>query len=84
MHAPSQAALVSIGGLYQHFKGKNYRVVGVARHSETLEELVIYQALYENPDFDKNQLWVRPLKMFVETTTVNGQTVPRFKLVEPA
>ncbi|MCQ4347907.1 DUF1653 domain-containing protein [Pseudomonas stutzeri] len=63
-------------GLYRHYKGNQYRVLGVVRHSETEEELVIYQALYG--DFG---LWVRPLAMFLESVEVNGETLPRFALV---
>ena len=65
-------------GKYQHYKGKFYKVIGVAKHSETLEELVVYEALYENPD---GKLWVRPLKMFLEKVEINGKKVPRFKFV---
>lgn len=61
-------------GKYRHYKGKEYEVIGVARHSETLAELVIYRALYG--DFD---LWVRPLKMFLEEVEVDGKKVPRFQ-----
>lgn len=61
-------------GKYQHFKGNQYEVIGIANHSETLEELVIYRALYGNHGF-----WVRPLKMFLEEVEVNGKKVPRFK-----
>lgn len=61
-------------GKYRHYKGKEYKVMGVARHSETLEELVIYRALYDNFD-----LWARPLKMFLEEVEVNGKKVPRFE-----
>lgn len=64
--------------IYEHYKGKRYKVFGVARHSETLEELVVYQALY-----DDNKLWVRPLSMFEENVIINGESKPRFRFVEP-
>lgn len=67
-----------IGGLYQHYKGKNYIVKDLARHSETLEWLVLYECLYENPE---GKLWVRPMGMFMENVTVDGKTVPRFKYI---
>lgn len=60
-------------GRYRHYKGNFYEVLGVARHSETEEWLVIYRCLYG--DFS---LWVRPLAMFVEDVTVDGRTVRRF------
>ena len=63
-------------GLYQHYKGNLYQVLGVARHSETMEELVVYQALYK--DYG---LWVRPYKMFTETIAIEGRQVPRFKFI---
>ncbi len=69
-------------GKYQHYKGKFYEVIGVARHSETLDELVVYKALYDSPEFGKNAIWVRPRKMFLETVKVDGKDVPRFKLVD--
>ena len=69
-------------GVYQHYKGKLYRVIGVAHHSETLEELVVYQALYDDEKFGKNALWVRPKKMFLESVTVGGKQVPRFKFLD--
>ncbi len=65
-------------GKYQHYKGKFYEVIGVAKHSETLEELVVYLALYKN---SKSTLWVRPKKMFLEKVMVDGKLVPRFKFV---
>lgn len=67
-------------GKYRHFKGKLYEVVGIARHSETLEELVVYKALY-NSDFGKNALWVRPKAMFFEEVEIDGKRTPRFKLI---
>lgn len=60
-------------GRYRHYKGKEYEVVGLARHSETLEVLVVYRPLY-----NASGLWVRPYAMFIETVEVDGQTVPRF------
>jgi hypothetical protein len=64
-----------IGGLYEHYKGKPYRVLGVVRHSETLEELVYYECLYDNPD---GIFWVRPRAMFEEDVVVDGMCRPRF------
>ena len=67
-------------GIYQHYRTRNfYRVIGVAKHSETLEELVVYEALYDNTE---GKLWVRPKKMFLEDVEVNGQKVPRFTYIE--
>ncbi len=63
-------------GKYQHYKGGLYRVIDVVKHSETLEDLVLYKTLYENPI---SELWVRPLKMFIEKVKVNGKMQPRFK-----
>ncbi len=66
-------------GKYEHYKGKQYEVIGLARHSETLEELVIYKALYSSEEFGNNALWARPKKMFFQTVTIDGKDVPRFK-----
>jgi hypothetical protein len=60
-------------GRYRHYKGQEYRVIGVARHTETEEPLVVYEALYGN-----RSLWVRPAAMFNETVVVEGKRVPRF------
>jgi hypothetical protein len=60
-------------GLYRHYKGKDYRVIGTARHSETKEPLVVYRALA-----GEGGLWVRPAMMFLETVEVAGKRVPRF------
>jgi len=67
-------------GIYKHYKGKLYRVLGVAKHSETLAEMVVYEALYEN---ETSKLWVRPRKMFEETVDLEGKAVPRFKYLGP-
>lgn len=67
-----------IGGLYQHYKGKNYRLLRMAKHSETLEWMVVYECLYENAEAN---IWVRPLAMFSETVEVAGELVPRFKYI---
>ena len=68
-------------GKYQHFKGKFYEVIGIGRHSETLEELVIYKAMYDDAKFGSNALWVRPKRMFLEEVEHQGKKVPRFKFV---
>lgn len=68
-HAPTP-------GRYRHYKGNDYRVIGLARHTETEEWLVVYQALY-----GERGLWVRPAAMFAETVEVGGQRVPRFARV---
>lgn len=66
-------------GIYEHYKGKQYCVIGVAKHSETLEELVVYEALYDNPE---SKLWVRPKKMFEEMVEIEGNLVPRFRYIK--
>ena len=57
-------------------------MIGVAKHSETLEELVVYRALYSSKEFGKNALWVRPKKMFLEIIIIDDKEVPRFKYVD--
>lgn len=66
-----------VPGLYRHYKGQRYRVLGTAHHSETEEALVVYQALY-----GERGLWVRPLTMFTETVELDGEPIPRFALEE--
>lgn len=70
----SQAQSILPGSLYEHYKGQRYKVLQVARHTETLEEVVVYQALY-----GAHEYWVRPLKMFLEEIEINGKLQPRFK-----
>jgi hypothetical protein len=62
-------------GVYEHYKGKKYRVIDVGKHSETLEDMVVYEALYQN---EVSKLWIRPLTMFLEEVEVEGKRVPRF------
>lgn len=64
-------------GKYRHFKGNEYEVIAIAKHSETLEELVVYRALYGG-----GEVWVRPAKMWNERVERNGQTVQRFTYIE--
>lgn len=66
-------------GRYRHYKGKEYTVLGVARHSETLESLVVYR-----PEYGERELWVRPLAMFLESVEIEGQLKPRFEFLKPA
>lgn len=66
-------------GKYQHYKGNYYEVIGLAHHSETLESLVIYKALYHSDEYGKDALWVRPLSMFIEEVEIDGKKLPRFK-----
>ena len=65
---------LKIGKKYRHFKGNEYLVMHIAKHSETLEELVVYQALY-----GEMGVWVRPLDMFLEQVEVDGKMVNRFE-----
>jgi hypothetical protein len=67
------------GKRYRHFKGNEYLVLYLAKHSETLEELVVYQALYGD-----RGIWVRPMNMFLEQVEVNGQMINRFEKIEKA
>ena len=69
-------------GTYKHYKGKSYEVVDTVRHSETLEELVLYKALYKCEDFPDGQLWVRPKKMFMGMEIREGEEVKRFSFVK--
>ena len=63
-------------GVYRHYKGKDYEVIAVARHSETEEELVVYRLMYGDFSY-----WVRPLTMFVERIVIDGIEQPRFRFI---
>ena len=65
---------VKVGGRYRHFKGNEYVVLHIAKHSETLEEMVVYQALY-----GERGIWVRPLEMFLSQREIDGKTFSRFE-----
>ena len=64
-------------GIYEHYKGNRYELITIATHSETLEKMVVYKALYGD-----GEVWVRPANMWNESVNVNGKEVPRFKFVE--
>jgi hypothetical protein len=66
-------------GIYRHFKGGLYKVISVAKHTETNEEMVVYKSVN-----DEHQLWVRPLEMFNEKVKVEGKLVPRFEFIKEA
>ena len=68
--------MVHSGERYRHFKGNTYEIVTVGRHSETLEEMVVYRALYGAGD-----IWVRPLSMFTDLVEKDGKTMPRFEKI---
>ncbi len=71
--------ILKLGGTYRHYKGKLYRIHQIVRHSESLETLVLYETLYENP---LGKWWVRPETMFFETVDINGVATPRFELID--
>jgi hypothetical protein len=64
-------------GRYRHYKGKDYEVIGCARHSETDEAFVVYRALY-----GEQGLWIRPRAMFLEPVVIDGKPIPRFSFLE--
>ncbi len=66
---------------YQHYKWNFYEVIWIARHSETLEELVIYRALYNTKKYWSNSIWARPKKMFIEKIIIENKKIPRFKFI---
>ena len=64
-------------GIYQHYNGKIYETIGAATHTETLEKLVVYRAMY-----GKKKLWVRPFEMFNEKISKDGKNIKRFKFIK--
>ena len=65
-------------GLYKHYKGNMYEVIGIAKHSETLEEIVVYKATYQEEPYN---IWVRPKAMFLEKIEINGNLIERFSKI---
>jgi len=85
MHTPQHPAetlpalVITPPGRYRHYKGMEYEVIDTVRHSETLEPMTLYRALY-----GEHGLWVRPAAMFEEEVVVNGVRQPRFQRIAPA
>lgn len=71
---------VPIGAIFRHYKGKEYKIISIGRHSEDLSLHVVYQGLYDGGEFGKYPIWVRPLKMFLESVVIEGKEIPRFTM----
>jgi len=71
-----------VSGVYEHYSGKRYEVVGLAKHSESLSDMVVYRPLYKVDKEFRGYLWVRPMKMFLGNARVGGKIVQRFKKIE--
>lgn len=69
-------------GIYRHYKGKEYKLIGLAKHTETLEDLIVYQGLYKSEEFGDNPIWTRPVEMFFDKVVVDGKEIPRFEFLE--
>ena len=67
---------IIVNGIYQHFKGSKYKVIAIAKHSETMEELVVYQ------NIDKGDVWARPKSMFLDIVERDGKRINRFSLIK--
>lgn len=72
--------MIQINGIYRHYKGNNYRVLNIAKCSETLKDFVVYECLYPNPTA---KVWIRPLEMFDGSIELDGVRIKRFILIEP-
>lgn len=69
-------------GKYQHYKGNFYKVIHLSHHSNTLEDYIVYKALYDSKDFGENAIWVKSVSEFCKKVIVDGKEVPRFSFVE--
>jgi hypothetical protein len=74
-------ARVPVGSIFEHYKGKHYKIITIARAEANLELCVVYQALYTSSDFGDHAIWIRPLTMFLETVVIADQEIPRFRLI---
>lgn len=72
---------VPVGAVFRHYKGKEYKILSIGRHSEDLTYQVVYQGLNNCDLFGPCPVWVRPLKMFLETVVIDGKEIPRFTLI---
>jgi hypothetical protein len=72
---------IKLGQVWQHYKGGTYEIVGIAVHSETLEEMVIYKMLYDSADYKKGTIWARPKLMWLEEVEWQGKKMKRFRLL---
>lgn len=77
MDLPDQQ--VPEGAVFRHYKGKEYKIVTVGRHSEDLQLYVVYEGLYDCPEFGERPVWIRPLDMFLEKVVIDGKEMPRFE-----
>lgn len=68
------------GEIWRHYKGKDYRIIALSRHSEDLEWYVVYEALYDN---SVSKIWHRPLNIFLSSLEIDGSSTPRFKKIDP-
>lgn len=75
----NKKAQLTSGAIYEHYKGKRYKILGISCHSEDLTWYVVYETLYNN---DVSKIWHRPLDMFLGTLEINGVVVERFKRIE--
>lgn len=70
-------------GIYRHYKGKEYQVIGWGKKEDTLEDMVIYKPLYHTDEFPADMMRIRSLKVFAETVEYEGEIVPRFEYIKP-
>lgn len=75
------AQRVPVGSCFEHYKGMRYEILSIGRHSESEDLHVVYRALYADPVFGKNAIWIRPLAMFLETIELDGEIIPCFKRI---